>query len=147
MTQHPAIVDLVNAVKNAVSDTRGPATIFKLVAPKVKSLAKDQSWLKQEYFECDIEQGMGITVLNKEHDNSIFVETVAWLPGRGVLPRDHKTWGIVIGIDGTEVNVNWERIDDGKDKKFADIKISGERKIGNGDVVFFLPDDIHSVLN
>ena len=91
MIQHPAIVDLVNAVKNAVSDTRGPATIFKLVAPKVKSLAKDQSWLKQEYFECDIEQGMGITVLNKEHDNSIFVETVAWLPGRGVLPHDHKT--------------------------------------------------------
>ena len=147
MSMHPAVADLVDHMKRAVAEFDDPTMIVTSVAPVAKRLATDQSWLKPEYFECDEGQGMGITILNEEDDKTILVETVAWLPGRGVAPHDHQTWGVVVGIEGTEVNVNWRRLDDQSKADFADLEVAEEMEVGNGDVVPLLPDDIHSVRN
>lgn len=147
MTLHPAIADLVEQMKKAAAETDDPAAVVAAVAPVAKRLATDTSWLEPEFFECDAEQGMGITILSEEEDHSFMVETVAWLPGRGVAPHDHQTWGIVVGIEGTEMNVNWRRLDDGSKSGYAELEVSEELAIGNGDVVPLLPDDIHSVRN
>ena len=147
MRDHAGIKDLITTIKIAAAKSKDPTTIIETIAPVAINLAKDQSWLQPDYYECDEKQGMGITVLNEEPDHSIFVETVAWLPGRGVAPHDHKTWGLVIGIDGIEVNVDWQRTDDGAKEDFAELEILEERNIRNGDFVSFLPDDIHSVRN
>ncbi len=144
---HPAIADLVQHMKAAVVASDDPSMIVATVAPVAKRLAQDKSWLKPEYYDCDEGQGMGITVLNEEDDHTIFVETVAWLPGRGVAPHDHQTWGVVVGIDGVEVNVNWRRLDDGLKEDYAELEVAEELPIGNGNVVPLLPDDIHSVRN
>jgi len=144
---HPDIAFLVQHMKDAVAGTDDPAMIVAAVAPVAKRLATETSWLKPEYFDCDEGQGMGITVLNEEDDHTIFVETVAWLPGRGVAPHDHQTWGVVVGIEGVEVNVNWKRTDDGASEDYAELEVAEELNVGNGDVVVLLPDDIHSVRN
>ena len=147
MRLHPAVFDLINAIKTAVIQSQDPVLIIGDIAPAAMKMAEDRSWLKPEYYACDQKQGMGITVLNEEPDHSIFVETVAWLPGRGVAPHDHQTWGVVVGIEGTEINVNWQRIDDGMKENFAELQILEEREIRAGDIVPLLPDDIHSVRN
>ena len=147
MSAHPAILDLIHTMKRSVAKSQDPKEIIATLVPKATNLAKDKSWLKPEYYKCDLKQGMGITVLNEEPDHSIFVETVAWLPGRGVAPHDHQTWGLVVGIDGAEINVNWKRVDDGNKENFAELEILEEREIYSGDAVSLLPDDIHSVRN
>ena len=147
MSIHPAVAELVTKMKKACAAHDNPDEIVTAVASAAKALAANKSWVKPEYFECDKVQGMGITILNEELDHSILVETVAWLPGRGVAPHDHQTWGVVTGIEGEEVNVNWQRLDDGRNPDFAELEIIEERQICNGDVVPLLPDDIHSVRN
>ncbi|MEK9722386.1 MAG: cysteine dioxygenase family protein [Rhodospirillaceae bacterium] len=86
-------------------------------------------------------------MLSAEPDDTIVVQTVAWLPGRGVAPHDHQTWGVVVGIEGAERNVNWRRLDDGARPDYAEIEVAEDLTVGNGDVVTLLPDDIHSVRN
>ena len=147
MSVHPAVANLVESLRKTVTLSKDPKTIVTTITPTAIQLAEDKTWLKPEYYQCDYNQGMGITILNEEDDHSILVETVAWLPGRGVSPHDHQTWGLVVGIDGTEINVNWQRIDDGTSQTFAELQIVEERAISQGDAVSLMPEDIHSVRN
>ena len=91
---HPLISNFVTELKTMTSETRDPATIIKQVSPILQSLAADTSWVKPAYYECDDDQGFGITILNEEPNNTLLVEAICWLPGRGVAPHDHQTWGL-----------------------------------------------------
>lgn len=141
------ISNFVTELKTATAGIGDPAAILKRVSPIIEKMATDTSWVKPEYYQCDEDQGFGITILNEEPDNTLMVEVICWLPGRGVAPHDHQTWGIVVGIDGVEVNVDWLRRDDGSKPGFADIEIGKETDVSRGVVVSFLPDDIHGVRN
>ncbi len=141
------ISSFVTELKTVTSGISDPAAIIERVTPILKLMAVDTSWVKPEYYHCDEDQGFGITILNDEPDNTPFVEVICWLPGGGVAPHDHQTWGIVIGIDGVEVNVDWRRLDDGSKQGFADIENSKETDVSKGVVVSFLPDNIHGVRN
>lgn len=146
MTDH-LISDFVSELKSITAKTNNLSQIIECTAPLLKALADDTSWVKSEYYECDEEQGFGINILNEEPDHTLLVEAIAWLPGRGVAPHDHQTWGMVVGIDGAEVNVDWRRLDDGSKPGFADLEIAKETVVGHGDIVSFMPDDIHGVRN
>ena len=138
---------LVNDLREIVSTHDDPRAILQKAAPLASRMKDDTSWVTPEYYECGDEQGFGITVLHEEADHTLLVEVIAWLPGRGVKPHDHQTWGIVVGLDGQETNVNWLRRDDGSKPGFADIYSNHELVVGRGDVAVFMPNDIHSVRN
>jgi len=53
----------------------------------------------------------------------------------------------VSGVDGLETNIFWKRLDDGARSGYAEVVKNGEREFGPGEVVAFLPHEIHSVLN
>ena len=44
-------------------------------------------------------------------------------------------------------HVFWKRLDDGSRPGYAEIVEEGARVFGAGDVVTFMPDSIHSVVN
>jgi predicted metal-dependent enzyme (double-stranded beta helix superfamily) len=117
------------------------------IAPLVKKLATSPGWVKPDFYDLDDETGIGITVVHEEEDHTLLVETVAWGSGQGVLPHDHQTWGVVAGIDGNERNVLWKRTDDGSEPGHAKVEVHRETRVGAGDVIGFLGDDIHSVNN
>ncbi len=149
-----AIAEFVTELKAAAGAGAGegaanqaPAAVMARVAPLLARMAADTAWVRPEYYECDENQGFGITVLHEEPDHTFLVEAICWLPGRGVAPHDHQTWGMVVGIDGVEVNVDWRRSDDGTKPGFADIENALETAVDNGVIVRFEPDDIHSVRN
>jgi len=142
-----AISDFINDLRTATAGLRDPAAVIAGVKPALEKMASDTSWVKPEYYQCDEDQGFGITILNDGDVNTPFVEVICWLPGRGVAPHDHQTWGAVVGIDGVEVNVDWRRLDDKSKQGFADLEVSKETDVSNGVVVSFLPDDIHGVRN
>ena len=59
-------------------------------------------------------------------DYEILVETVCWLPGRGVTPNDHENWGVVVGLDGMETNINWHCKDDGVKLGYAGLEVRND---------------------
>lgn len=141
------IPDLVAGIKDVLATTSDPAEITRLVAERAAPLAADRSWVPATSYVTDAAQGIGITVLHEEPDHTLLVETVSWLPGRGVAPHDHQTWGVVIGLEGAEHNVMWRRLDDGSRPGYASLEKADETIMRNGDVCRLLPDEIHSVRN
>jgi predicted metal-dependent enzyme (double-stranded beta helix superfamily) len=141
------IPELVAGIKDVLARSSDADEITRSVAAMATPLAADKSWLQPRCYEADDGQGIGITVFHEEPDNSILVETVCWLPGRGVAPHDHQTWGVVIGLEGEERNVMWRREDDGSKQDYAKLEQASEVVMRNGDVCRLLPDEIHSVRN
>lgn len=141
-----AIADFVAELRGITAASTDEREIIQKIRPLARRLAEDTSWVKPAFYDCDEAQGFGISILHEEPD-TLLVEAIAWLPGRGVAPHDHQTWGVVVGLDGDETNVNWERRDDGSRPGYADLAVRNEVIVRRGDVLGFLPDDIHSVQN
>ena len=144
---HPTLETLVSQLQRITAAGGDPATIVAQVKPLVQGMARDLAWLAPAAYECDAEQGMGITIYHAAPDDSLIVETVAWLPGRHVAPHNHKTWGVVVGLDGAERNVGWRRRDDGATAGHADLVVDRETIVRRGDCIALMPEDIHSVHN
>lgn len=145
--QSYSVPDLVRDLRTIVAEEHEAAEIVKRVMPLARRVGGDPDLRRAAFYDCDEDQGFGINILHEERDHSLLVEAIAWLPGRGVKPHDHQTWGVVVGLDGRETNVNWARRDDGTRPGYADIHAAHEVAVGPGDVIAFLPDDIHSVRN
>lgn len=139
--------EFVANLRAITAGTKGHGAIIDRVRPLARRLALSKEWLDDRYYACDPEQGFGVHLLQEEPDHTLAVFAVAWLPRRGAPPHNHGTWAVVAGVDGPEKNVYWKRLDDGSRPGYAVIQKQGEETIGHGEVVSFLPDAIHSVVN
>jgi predicted metal-dependent enzyme (double-stranded beta helix superfamily) len=103
--------------------------------------------VQPSYYGGSKEQGFGVTILYEGTDYEILVETVCWLPGRGVTPNGHENWGVVVGLDGMETNINWHRKDDGVKLGYAGLEVRNDVILTFGQTCTFMPDNVHSVRN
>jgi predicted metal-dependent enzyme (double-stranded beta helix superfamily) len=124
-----------------------PIRITERVAPLAKKFAQTPGWVRPEHRECDMEQGFGVHLLHEEPNHDLAVFLVSWLPDKGTTPHNHKTWAVVVGMEGREQEVNWDRLDDGAKRGYADLKRGSERVMTAGDIALCYPEDIHSVWN
>ena len=139
-----AYVEDIRAIVATESDD---GIIGKKIKPLAERLTADNSWLKQEYYEVDEEQGFGLHLLFEEDNHDLAVFVIAWAPGRGLPAHNHKTWAVVSGIQGQEHETNYKRIDDGSIAGFADLEQTHAETLYPGKAVCCLPEDIHSVWN
>ena len=95
-----------------------------------RAAAHRHDWLRPEICVPDAEQGFGICVLHEEADHQLAVFVASWLPGRGTPPHDHGTWAVVAGLEGTERNSFWKRLDDRSRPGYAETVMVGERTFG-----------------
>jgi predicted metal-dependent enzyme (double-stranded beta helix superfamily) len=137
----------VHDLRSIAAQTQDAREIITRVRPLARRLSLAEGWLRQHHYECDMKQGFGVHLLHEESDHTLAVFAIAWRPGRGAPPHNHGTWAVVAGVDGPEKNTFWKRLDDGSRPGYAEIISEGERVFGPGEVVSFLPDDIHSVAN
>ena len=122
--------------------------IIRQVSPLAERLAANtESWLSDDYYDCNDEQGFGVHLLHEEPNHDLAVFAVAWLPDRGTPPHDHGTWAVVAGVDGDETNINWKRLGDGSKPGYAKIEEYHRVVAKPGQVMTFLPRDIHTVWN
>jgi predicted metal-dependent enzyme (double-stranded beta helix superfamily) len=125
-------------------DEREILSRVRRLAPK---LALAEGWVQRKYYEADSEQGFGVHVLHEEPDHTLAVFAVSWLPSRGTPAHDHGTWAVIVGVDGAEKNVFWERADDRSRPGYAELRRIGEKLADRGDVVAMPAGAIHSVVN
>jgi predicted metal-dependent enzyme (double-stranded beta helix superfamily) len=141
------LATFVDELRAITAATRDPREIVARVRPLVRDLALARTWLQPKHYQCDETQGFGVHLLHEEPDHTLAVLAASWLPGRGAPPHNHGTWAVVTGVDGPERNVFWKRVDDGSRPGYAEIVEQGAKVFGPGDVVTFMPDSIHSVVN
>jgi len=139
--------DLIREMQRIAAASDDPFEIVQRLREPARRLALAADWLEPRFFECDAEQGFGLHLLHEEGDHRLAMLVASWLPGRGVVPHNHGTWAVVCGVKGQETNVFWRRADDRSRPGHAEIVEAGRTICGPGDVVHFLPDDIHSVHN
>jgi len=141
----PQLVEDLREIRAQAKDER---EIMNRVRPLARraALAKD-AWLKPQMYQADAEQGFGVHLLHEEPDHTLAVFAVSWLPGRGTPPHDHGTWAVVAGVDGPELNKFFERTDDRSRPGHAQLKQTGAKTFGTGDVVAMPSGAVHVVWN
>jgi predicted metal-dependent enzyme (double-stranded beta helix superfamily) len=137
----------VRDLREIAAQHSDPVEITNLVAPLAMKFAQSPELRRPEYRECDAEQGFGVHLLHEEPNHDLAVFLVSWLPGRGTTPHNHKTWAVVVGIEGQEQEISYERRDDGSKSGYADLKRGGEHVMSAGDTARCYPEHIHSVRN
>jgi predicted metal-dependent enzyme (double-stranded beta helix superfamily) len=141
------LAEFVGGLRAITAELQNPCEITERVATLARALALAPTWLESKHYVGDAEQGFGIHVLHEEPDHTLLVFAAAWLPGRGAPPHNHGTWAVVAGVEGLERNTLWSRLDDGARPGYAEIRKSSETVVGPGDVLVFMPESIHSVVN
>jgi len=139
--------EFIGDLRRISSEVTEERTVLSRVRPLAKRAALAKSWLTPELYSANQEQGYGVNVLHVEPDNTLFVAAVSWLPGRGAAPHNHGTWAVVVGVDGPERNIFWERQDDRSRPGYAELKKIGEKVCDEGDVVALPTGAIHEVQN
>ena len=142
-----ALAAYVNELRTIAREETDENTIVQRVAPYAQTLAATPGLVREKHYECDEQQGFAVHLLHEEADHSLAVFILTWMPCRGTPVHNHKTWGVVVGIDGEETDTIWERLDDGKRPGYAKLARGQERKIGPGQTSCVLSEDIHRVDN
>lgn len=140
---HSFVAELRKVVHEAANETE----LLSHVGPLVQRMVQQRSWLSADMYDADPELGFGTTLLHVEPDQSLFVVVDSWLPGRGVPPHDHDTWAVVVGVDGIERNLFWQRLDDAQRPGYAELQLTGEHCISAGEALLLPSGSIHSVIN
>jgi len=147
MTSPYSLEQYVQDLRTITAEETDPMRITDRVAPLAKRFAQAPGWLRLEHRECDPEQGFGVHLLHEEPNHDLAVFVLSWLPNRGTTPHNHKTWAVVVGMEGQEEEVNYDRLDDGSKRGYADLKRAGAQVMAVGDVARCYPEHIHSVWN
>ena len=137
----------VGALREIARCGGGAREVLKQVQPLAQRLAASQHFRSRCNRQCDPVQGFGFQLLHEEPDHDLAVAALSWLPGRGTPPHDHGTWGVVVGVEGDEVNTFWKRTDDGAKPGHAVLEKLQEKVFPPGAVIGLTPDIIHSVRN
>lgn len=137
----------VGDLRRITSEGLEEVELIARLRPVVQRFAMSGAWRDPHHYEANAEQGFGAHLLHEEPDHSLAVIAVSWLPGRGIPPHDHGVWAIVVGVDGPEKNIFWERADDRSRPGYAELRKIGEKVFGPGEVIAMPTGVIHSVSN
>lgn len=142
------LTPFINQLRELKVQATDNITNIKNVSLILKKWIQNPEWLDEQYQHVDIQAGFSSWLIHEEIDHTLAVNLVAWQPGREIVPHDHKTWGVVGSVLGIEKNFFWTRLDDGSIPGHAEIKKEEAAIIRPaGELVCFMPDDIHSVVN
>ncbi len=147
-TSDYSIHQLVAGLRQICAESKDERDILSRARPLARRTALSKaSWLEDRMYQADSNQGFGVHLLHEEHDHTLAVLAVSWLPNRGTPPHDHGTWALVAGVDGPEKNEFFERVDDRSRPGYAELKKIGEKVFEVGDVAAMPAGTIHSVWN
>jgi predicted metal-dependent enzyme (double-stranded beta helix superfamily) len=142
------LIPFIKALQGLKTQQQDDTTNIAQVSTLLEEWVKHKDWLEEKYYCVDPEMGFTSSLVHEEADHSLAVNLVAWYPQCEITPHDHKTWAVVGCVVGEERNYLWTRMDDDSDPEYADIQRQEPPIICfPGNVISFLPDDIHSVVN
>jgi len=141
------LADLLEEMRKVTAASSNPAVIVKQLTGPARRMAMAEGWRERRFFVPSVTGDHAAFPLHEEPDHTLSVVIASLKKNCTLQAHNHKTWALQVGVEGTAVSVRWRRLDDGKRKGYAELDVTGRTEFGQGDVVTFLPDDIHSVVN
>jgi predicted metal-dependent enzyme (double-stranded beta helix superfamily) len=138
---------LIEDMRHITADGASEHETIAALRPLVRQFALSGLEHEPRLYHANADQGFGAHLLHEEPDHSLAVFAASWLPRRGAPPHDHGVWAIVVGVDGSERNVFYERTDDRSRPGHAELRRIGEQVLGPGEVLAMPSGTIHSVSN
>ncbi len=97
------------------------------------------------YLSKDASGAYPIYRMSEDEDHRFAMYMSTSIGTKNVPPHNHTTWAVIVGVQGTEENRFYERIDDGSVPGKGQLKQIGGETVCPGIGVCLMPDDIHSI--
>ncbi len=135
---------------DAVTSIRSDRDRLRVITTLVRHLLNQSSWITEACPSPDPRLGWAVHFLYDEPGYPFTIQVVSWIPGQTSPIHNHGGWGIVSLLGdplkaGRERNRIWQRLDDGSQEGYAEVKQVSEILLHPGDLVAFTPEAIHSV--
>ena len=137
----------VNDLRAITAKENDPVKITDLVAPLAKKPLNRPGGFAPNTVSATLSKGSAFTCFTKSLTT---IWRFFWFRGcrtRGTTPHNHKTWAVVVGMEGEEKEISYDRLDDSATPGYADLKRGGEQVITAGEITRCYPEHIHSVWN
>ncbi len=129
---------------------RSPSMPVKVkeVGALTTRLVQDGSWLADRY-RIGREDCYARHLLHRDRQNRFVVLSLVWLPGQATPIHDHACWGTMGIVEGQIEEVNYDRLDDGARRDYAELAEVGGKVVGPGSTSYLLPPyrEIHRIGN
>ena len=147
----PEIRGLIDETRRLMTEITDDAERVEALQPAFAELLGSDDWLPEEYGSPDLESGMGGGIgqyaLYRAEDGSLCLFSLVIPAGASTPIHDHLAWGLIGVYRGEQAETIYERMDDGHDEAHADLHVSKELHVRQGEFYALLPpaDDIHYV--
>ena len=147
----PEVRDLIDETRRLTREIASDEERVEALKPAFARLLAADGWLPEEYGSPDQESGMGGGIgqyaLYRSEDGSLCLFSLVIPAGSSTPVHDHLAWGLIGVYRGEQAETIYERLDDGQDEERADLVVSKELHVKQGEFYALLPpaDDIHYV--
>ncbi len=146
--------EFIGELEAIVAAERDQERLVAVVEPLIKQLiSTDLSWLTDEHRRLPREK-TGVASGYGQHcvyrrSNALSVVVFCWGAGRGTPVHDHRTWGVLGFIEGSEKETRYRRIDGGSDPAYAKLEETGVVLTEEGQTSHIVTPnrDVHKVEN
>jgi predicted metal-dependent enzyme (double-stranded beta helix superfamily) len=108
-------------------------------------LAARKDLFPEEDFPLGPERASNIHLLQEDPDGRFALYMSVGIGGKLTPPHNHTTWAVIASIQGRELNLLYDRVDDRSLPGKAEIIETGRKVVEGRTAVYLLPDDIHAV--
>lgn len=140
-----AISRFINLAKLETTSTVTREGLNKVLNGLIEIAAHKDWWSNEQYAEPIEGELQARHFIYEDPDNTYALYLNVMKPGKQVLPHNHTTWACIAAVEGVENNYLYDRKDDGTQPGLAKLDLVGEKRVGPGEGIALLADDIHSV--
>ena len=147
----PEIRALIDETRRLTEEISSDAERVEALRPAFAQLLSADGWLPDEYASPDHGSGMGGGIgqyaLYRAEDGSLTLFSLVIPAGASTPVHDHLAWGLIGVYRGEQEETIYTRLDDGSSEERADLAVSKELRVSQGEFYTLLPpaDDIHYV--
>ena len=140
----PALQTFIDEVRDIWAKDSDNGLRMAKARPAMEKLLQDKT-LQAMSEDWPSTEGRKNLLLYVDPDHEFAINAVVRVPGRKGSIHDHGPVWVMYGVlTGTEDLERYDRIDDGKDENFAQVKLNSIGKGHTGKVDIVPPLDIHS---
>jgi predicted metal-dependent enzyme (double-stranded beta helix superfamily) len=142
--QH-AISEFISLAKQKTTGTVTRPNLAEVLDALVGIAGHKEWWSAGEYPAPAGDELQARYLVCEDPDGAYALYLNVMKPGKKIVPHNHTTWACIAAVEGTESNYLYERTDDGSRPGHAKLVQSGMKKVGPGQGIALLADDIHAV--
>ncbi len=137
-------IDRIRAIEQEQSVN--PESLESIKAVLLELAARKELFPESEFYpEKDANGAYPIYRMSEDADHRFAMYMSTSIGTKNVPPHDHTTWAVIVGVQGTEENRFYDRIDDGSVPGKGQLKQVGGETVRPGVGVCLMPNDIHSI--